>query len=147
MAPPPEQRVARPERLVSQRLSCFWPDGPSRGGRFMLVGELDLATADLARAAIRRAQRRASALICDLGDVWFVDFAGLRVLLEAADRARQTGASLTIANSPPIVPRMLAELQLQGALDIQAARVPAAPPVRHARRGRLSNRPAHRAID
>ena len=113
----------------------------------MLVGELDLVTADSAREAIRRAQDETSALICDLGDVWFVDFSGLRVLLEAADHARQTGARLTIANCPPLVPRMLGLLELQDALDIRSAPRPAAPRAPRARWGSLRNRPAPRGID
>jgi hypothetical protein len=42
---------------------------------------------------------------------------------------------------------MLAALELHDALDIQAAPTPAAPPARHTRPSRLSNWPAHRAID
>ena len=84
------------------------------------VGDLDLVTAVRAPEAIGHAQDRTNALICDLGDVWLVDLAGLRVLLNAAARARRTGAPLTITNCPPIVPRMLALLKLQPALDIQA---------------------------
>ena len=122
MAPPPEQRLETRERLISKALSCFWLGGAAGSGRFMLVGELDLVTADQAREALRHAQAETRALTCDLGDVWFVDFSGLRVLLEAAARARRTGARLTVANCPPIVPRMLALLRLEDALEIQARR-------------------------
>ena len=87
--------------------------------RLMLVGELDLVTATRARTAIRQAQADTRELTCDLGDVWFVDVAGLRVLLEATARARSTGGRLTIANCPPIVPRMLRLLKLDGALTIR----------------------------
>jgi anti-sigma B factor antagonist len=117
----PEQRQERFERASAAALSCFWLRGAAGGGRFMLVGELDLVTADRARVAIRRAQDETSALVCDLGDVWFVDFSGLRVLLDAADRARRTGARLTIASCPPLVPRMLALLRLEDRLEIRAA--------------------------
>ena len=140
--PPPEQR-----EVTRNALSCFWLGAPADGGRLMLVGELDLVTADRAREAIRQAQDETSALVCDLGDVWFVDFAGLRVLLEAADRARRTGARLTIAGCPPFVPRMLRLLNLQDALEIQAAAPPAAPPTPDAHPDRLSKRPAPRALD
>jgi anti-anti-sigma factor len=147
MAPPPEQRKEISEQLNSPGLSCFWLGAADGGGRLMLVGELDLVTADRAREAIRRVQDKTAALICDLGDVWFVDLSGLRVLLEAAARARRTGARLTIANCPPIVPRMLVLLQLVDALDIQAAPRPVAPPAPRARSGRLRNRPAPRGLD
>jgi anti-anti-sigma factor len=147
MSPPPEQRVERPEQLSSQALSCFWLDDAAGRDRFMLVGELDLVTADHARDAIRRAQDRTTELICDLGDVWFVDFSGLCVLLEAVARARDTGARMTIANCPPLVPRMLRLLELQDALDVEAAPRLAAAEAPDKHRGRLSNRPALRALD
>ena len=143
---PPEHRIETPERVSINGLSCFWLGAATTGGRFMLVGELDIATAGRARAAIRHAQARTSALVCDLGDVWFVDFSGLRVLIEATARARQSGARLTIVNCPPIVPRMLALLQLDEPLDVQAAATPAAPPARHGS-SPLRNRPAPRGLD
>src|SRR5688500_11953313 len=146
MPPPPEQPLETPEPMSIKGLSCFWLGAPPAGGRFMLVGELDIATAGCAREAIRQAQDATSALTCDLGDVWFVDFSGLRVLLEATAHARQTGAGLTIANCPPIVPRMLALLQLDDALDVNAAPAPVAPRAPHTP-SRLSNRPAPRGVD
>jgi anti-anti-sigma regulatory factor len=63
--------------------------------------------------------------------VWFVDLAGVRVLLDAAARARETGARLTITNCPPIVSRMLALLRLEHAVDIKTtARLTAGAPCR-----------------
>jgi anti-anti-sigma regulatory factor len=67
--------------------------------------------------------------------VWFVDLAGLRVLLDAAARAGQAGAGVTITNCPPIVTRMLALLDLRDALDIRAAPTLAPAPRLHARSG------------
>ena len=122
MASLPEQRLETPEHMISKGLTCFWLRAAAGGGRFVLVGELDLATADHAREALRRAQDETRAMTCDLGDVWFVDFSGVRVLLEATARARQAGARLTLLNCPPIVPRMLALLRLEDALEIQVHR-------------------------
>ena len=119
--PPPRARHLAPPQHPSDALTCFWLGTPAERGRLMLVGELDLATADRAREAIGDAQDQTTALSCDLGDVWFVDLSGLRVLLDAAARARETGALLTITNCPPLVPRMLALLSLEDALDIQDA--------------------------
>ncbi len=127
MQPPPAQPVGTPEHLIGRALSCFWLGLPAGDGRFMLVGALDLVTADRARAEIHHAQHETRALICDLGDVWFIDFSGLRVLLEATARARLTGARLTVAHPPPLVPRMLALLKLQDALEIDEAPRLAAP--------------------
>ena len=89
--------------------------------RLMLTGELDLATADRARAAIALAQDESRVLICDLGDLWFIDLTGLLVLVSAAAHAKRTGRRLIVANSPPIVPRMLRILGLDDALEVPAA--------------------------
>jgi anti-anti-sigma factor len=87
----------------------------------MLTGELDLATAARARAAIRRAQDESHVLICDLADLWFVDLTGLLVLVRAAAHAERTGRRLIVANAPPIVPRMLHELELDDAFELAPA--------------------------
>jgi anti-sigma B factor antagonist len=115
---PPIHRPAEP--VIDQVFSAFRLPAAEGAVRLMLVGELDLVTADRARAAIRAAQGEASTLICDLGDVWFVDLSGLRVLLDAATRAERTGGRLTIASCPAIVPRMLRLLELDAALEIEA---------------------------
>ena len=129
--PPPRARHVAPPQHPSDALTCFWLGTPAESGRLMLVGELDLATAERAREVIGDAQDQTSALICDVGDVWFVDLSGLRVLLDAAARARETGALLTITNCPPLVPRMLALLSLEHALDIQTtARLTTQPALR-----------------
>ena len=132
--PPPRAHPAPPKR-PSHGLSCYWLGSAVESRRLMLVGELNLVTADLAREAIGNAQDETPGLSCDLGDVWFVDLTGLRVLLDAAARAGQAGARLTITNCPPIVPRMLALLDLRDALDIQAAPTLPPAPRPHARSG------------
>ena len=50
-----------------------------------------------------------------------LDLTGLLTLLDAAASAKRNGGRLTIANCPPIVPRMLALLRLEDALEIEAA--------------------------
>jgi anti-anti-sigma factor len=94
---------------------------PAGAARLRLTGELDLVTADHARAAIRATQDESRVLICDLGGVGFVDVAGLRVLLDAAAHAERTGRRLIVANSPTILPRMLRLLELEHALEVPAA--------------------------
>lgn len=111
---------------LSSTFRCFRLLDPEGAERLMMIGELDLVTVEQANAAIHRAQNEASTLICDLGDVWFVDLSGLRVLLDAAARAKLTGRRLTLVNCPAIVPRMLQLLKLEDALEIEAARTSAA---------------------
>jgi anti-anti-sigma factor len=115
------------EPLSGPVFSCFRVPAAAGSARLTMVGELDLVTAESARGEIRRAQDETSALTCDLGDVWFVDLAGLRVLLDATAHAELTGGRLTLANCPPIVPRMLRLLKLDDAVDIQASPPSAAP--------------------
>ena len=115
---PYSARVRR-EGSTGRALSCFWLGSASGPPRLMLVGELDLVTVDQARAAISDAQDEMAEVICDLGDVFFIDIAGLRILLDAADRARRTGGRLTIASCPAIVPRMLEALGVRDALEIR----------------------------
>jgi anti-anti-sigma factor len=119
MSPPSRPSEGTHEPLSGGVFACYRDAAPAGARRLMLVGELDLVTALRAETAIRQAQAGARELICDLGDVWFVDLAGLRVLLEATERATSTGGRLTIANCPPIVPRMLRLLKLDGALAIR----------------------------
>ena len=124
-----------PEPLTGQGFRAFQLPASAGGAGsvvLMLVGELDLATADRAREAIRHAQDQTPVLTCDLGDVWFIDLSGLRVLVDATTHARQTGTHLTVTNSPPIVPRMLTILGLDDALHLQDP-----PPMRAARSARL----------
>jgi anti-anti-sigma factor len=118
MLPPLSQDTAQEPDAGAVFTAYVVPD--RAGDRLMLVGELDLVTAARARAALRRAQCDAPELTCDLGDVWFVDLAGLRVLIDATRWAASSGRRLTIANCPPIIPRMLRLLRLRGALQIVA---------------------------
>jgi anti-anti-sigma factor len=134
MPPPVASVVETPKPLTGAVFSSFRLPAAAGYVRLMLVGELDLVTADLAREAVRRAQDDTRALICDPGDVWFVDRSGVGVLLDAAARATLTGGRFTITSCPAIVPRMLALLRLKDALEIQAAPPSAAAPApRYAR--------------
>jgi anti-anti-sigma factor len=144
---PPPRPHAAPPKPRNHGLTCFWLGGAAESRRFMLVGELSLVTADLAREAIGNAQDATPGLSCDLGDVWFVDLTGLCVLLDAAARAGRAGARVTIPNCPPIVPRMLALLNLRDALDIQAAPTLAPAPRPHARSGPLRLRMSAAELD
>lgn len=70
--------------------------------RVVLEGDLDLSTADRARAAIQQAQGEAQEVVCDLSAVRFIDVSGMCVLLDFAARARHLGGRLTVANPPAI---------------------------------------------
>ena len=82
-----------------------------------MVGELDVATADGAREAIRRAQDDVPDVICDLGDLSFIDVCGLHVLLDASAHAGQTGGRLILIHTPVFFWRALERLGLDRALE------------------------------
>ena len=94
--------------------------------RIVMVGEFDVASAGRARDAIRRAQDDAAEVICDLGDVTFIDVCGLHVLLDASAHARRTGARLIVVHAPAFIYRAFAVLGLKGALELDS-RSPAVP--------------------
>jgi anti-anti-sigma factor len=97
--------------------------GASEAGvvRIMMIGDLNLAAATHARDVIRRAQDETGDVLCDLGYVSFLDLAGLQVLLDASAHARQNNRSLTVANSPPLLPEILQLFRLEGCLEIDDA--------------------------
>lgn len=75
------------------------PDG------WKLDGELDAHTAPVLSEAM--AELPALETVVDLGGVSFVDSSGLRVLLEATNRARAQGGDLTLRSLAPAVQRLI----------------------------------------
>ena len=106
--------------------------------RIAILGELDLATAARAARTIRRAQRDAAEVICDLGDLSFIDVCGLHVLLDASAYARRTGARLSFVHLPVCLHRPL------GLVGLGAALEPGRRSQRRAPLGTAGCGPAHR---
>jgi anti-anti-sigma factor len=81
-----------------------------------LAGEIDAHTApDLATAM---AQLPAGDVVVDVGDVSFMDSSGLRVLIDVAARARETGGELIIAHPTPGITRLVEISGLSGQLRL-----------------------------
>jgi anti-anti-sigma factor len=81
-----------------------------------LQGELDLASADAMEerlAAIE--EQRPARVVIDLGGLAFIDSSGLRVLLLADSRARESGFELVLVPGPEPVQRVF---EMTGALDV-----------------------------
>jgi stage II sporulation protein AA (anti-sigma F factor antagonist) len=76
----------------------------------LLHGELDISSSGrFARELLEAERGEPALLVLDAADLAFMDVAGLRVILEAARRARKRGSHLSVINpSPPI--RRLFEL-------------------------------------
>jgi anti-anti-sigma factor len=76
--------------------------------RLRAHGELDLATASALEGALRDCIREHPArLVVDLADVPFMDASGLRVLIDARRRQRETDGEFVISRPSPQVARLL----------------------------------------
>jgi anti-anti-sigma factor len=78
------------------------------GLRITLEGELDLATAPAAAAALREDANgdAPSRRVLDLSGLTFMDSSGLRTILSANGAARREGWTLAIVPGPPAVQRV-----------------------------------------
>jgi anti-sigma B factor antagonist len=75
--------------------------------RLTLEGELDLAAAPILQAEFDRLARRpAGPVIVDLHRLWFMDIAGMRVLLAARRQALEHGRRLSFVRAPIPVQRL-----------------------------------------
>jgi anti-anti-sigma factor len=81
-----------------------------------VAGELDIATAGQFGRALERAVAADATLVLDLGDVTFVDAAGLHVILRAAE-CRNGGPPLVLVNAPRVA-RLLKVVGLEGMASI-----------------------------
>ena len=69
-----------------------------------LSGELDMSNTDTLKAAIAASGAQGSGrLVFDVGDLRFIDSAGIAVLLEAAERI----GSVSLRSPPPVVRRVI----------------------------------------
>jgi anti-anti-sigma factor len=84
----------------------------------ILSGELDLAGCDRAGAAIREAEEGPPRVVAiDLRELVFIDSSGVRVLIEAHDRAAAAGHRLIVTRGTGEVARAAELLGLDGLLD------------------------------
>jgi anti-anti-sigma factor len=81
-----------------------------------LAGELDLAGARQLETRLDEVERANPArLVIDLESLAFIDSTGLRLLLQAAARARERGCELLLRRGEPSVQRVF---EVTGALDV-----------------------------
>ena len=91
-----------------------------------VTGEVDLACEDVVDAAFRdQFDRRRAGLVVDLTGVDFFGSAGIRLLVDAAQRARHLGMALAVATDRRVVLRPLAITLVDQAVEIHPT-VPAA---------------------
>lgn len=71
-------------------------------------GELDLAASEAAASDLQEVEDSGvGTIVVDLADVGFIDSSGLRVLLEAAERARGLGRRFVVARPSGQVGKVL----------------------------------------
>jgi anti-anti-sigma factor len=96
-----EERVVAPRRIA-----------------ITVVGDLDHATCTLLDGALSRTfEGRPAAVSIDLRLAAFLSAGGLRVLLVASRKARQSGVLLTLQTAPGLVTRILVLVGLGGELE------------------------------
>jgi anti-anti-sigma factor len=82
-----------------------------------LLGEFDLAGAELVEAAIART-RGAERLVIDLRGLTFIDSTGIQVLLRANLTAKEDGTELLVVRGPRAVARLFGLLELDAELNV-----------------------------
>jgi len=84
-----------------------------------LRGELDLSTTDKVETELRRVEESyPPVVVLDLSGLTFLDSTGLRLIVTADQRARQSDRRLTIVKGPAIVQRVFSITKLDERLDM-----------------------------
>jgi anti-anti-sigma factor len=92
----------------------------SEAPRLAVSGELDMGTAGQLAAAIANDEREDGAPpVLDLTRLAFMDVAGMRVLLDAARRAKRAGGALVVFNPQPAIRRLFALTAVDRTLQIR----------------------------
>lgn len=89
--------------------------------RVALRGELDLAAAPVAEAALAKAEATADGageIVIDLRELTFMDSTGLRLLVTADRRASAGGRALVVVRGPAEVQRVIEVTGLDGRLRL-----------------------------
>jgi len=87
----------------------------------MVRGEIDPATAELFGSSIEAAFAQASRVVIDLREVEFMDSTGVRVLIQAFQRAGKNREALQLRAPSPFVQRVLTITGLDGLMTITPA--------------------------
>jgi len=94
--------------------------------RLKLRGELDISTGVRLEEDLRRVEATEPALIVlDLERLEFMDSTGLRLLITADSRARESGRRLVLVNVGAMVRRLLHVTRLDERLEISDGPAPA----------------------
>lgn len=85
----------------------------------VLRGELDLSTTEKVETELRRVEESyPPVVVLDLSGLTFLDSTGLRLIVTADQRARQSDRRLTIVKGPATVQRVFSITKLDERLDM-----------------------------
>jgi anti-sigma B factor antagonist len=85
-----------------------------------LSGDLDLQAADELQRTLREEEPAAEVIGVDLSSLSFMDSTGLRLILEANERARKEGRILILIAGPENVQRVFRVTGLEGRLNFDS---------------------------
>ena len=84
-----------------------------------LVGELDLSTVAKVQEELRKIEEgEPPTLVMDLSKLTFLDSTGLRCIITADERARESGRRMVIVRGPDPVQRVFAITRLEERLEM-----------------------------
>ncbi len=87
--------------------------------RLVVHGELDMATAPALRSRIEAVERRSTPVVgVDLSDLSFMDVSGIRVLVDAARRAKAQGRKIVVLNPRRPIQRLLELTAVDTVLEV-----------------------------
>lgn len=92
------------------------------GSRLRARGEIDASTARLLAEQLDPLPGSTGEIELDMAGIAFVDSSGLRVLIDAHQRAERAGRSLTIVDPSHVVRRLLDISGLEGVLRVRPGR-------------------------
>jgi anti-anti-sigma factor len=91
----------------------------AEGARVVLAGELDLAGAERAEAALVEAQVAGETLEVDLRELLFMDSTGLKLIVACRNRAVEGGGRLVVSVAEGAVRRLLELTGLDAELELR----------------------------
>ncbi len=109
-------------------LGCTLRQSGREAAWVRLTGDLDIATAPQLQETLREAVLHARRVVLDLRELTFMDCAGMHVILDARNHARQAGGQLALLRGPSCVDRVFTLTGASDAVEIVDLD-PVAPPV------------------
>jgi anti-anti-sigma factor len=105
---------------VGTQVFTLRSESEGRACSLYLQGELDLASFEVVDQVLRDAAQRTNEITIDLTDLTFMDVTGLRLVLEAAERARANGHSMRVTGTSGQVMRLMKKTGTLGRLSIDS---------------------------